>query len=521
MSKSRETREKGWWSQFGWDSSPSHILTISPPKPLPCLIGTMRWSLTVLAVMVTTGCTGLELLVYPSDVLRIPEDTLHNLTLSLTFNTTQAFDAALNRSGSVLVVRVVPDEEWKLKIVNTPVQFTAQEVTEAACKTVMVSGYYWGHTRLSFYLTVNHVDDQFLPGVLLRDDVVVLVLQVVVDRSAKLLDSFFIMGVTLFLICNTVNMGCQLDLKLIWQVLRKPVGPVCGFLSQFAFMPGVGEAPVTGCLHTTSLTISMFQDPLQRLGLFTLGCCPGGILSNFITLLFSGDLNLSVTMTFISTLSAMGMMPLWMYTLGTSLTSENNYMKVPFANLAISLVSLTVPTGIGMFIKYKRPRWAEISNRLIKPITVLILVLFGAIGAYSSYKAFLMMNGAMLLAGLIITVAGYAFGAIMSKLCCLKRDKIIAISIETAFQNAGVCFIVLKLSLPTPESDLAALPALAQIFLTAVPVMLSYGVYEIARHYCGCCPTHDTNQPTNLTPDSKDPTEFVETSISLLSGDKH
>jgi hypothetical protein len=47
-------------------------------------------------------------------------------------------------------------------------------------------------------------------------------------------------------------------------------------------------------------------DGLTRLGLFTLGCSPGGANSNFWTILFDGDVNLSVTMTAISTVAAMG-----------------------------------------------------------------------------------------------------------------------------------------------------------------------------------------------------------------------
>ena len=45
----------------------------------------------------------------------------------------------------------------------------------------------------------------------------------------------------------------------------------------------------------------LFDDPLIRFGLFTMGCCPGGNYSNFFCKIFGGDLNLSVTMTTIST----------------------------------------------------------------------------------------------------------------------------------------------------------------------------------------------------------------------------
>ena len=32
-------------------------------------------------------------------------------------------------------------------------------------------------------------------------------------------------------------MGLEIDIKIIWNVLKKPIGPAIGFLSQFVFMP--------------------------------------------------------------------------------------------------------------------------------------------------------------------------------------------------------------------------------------------------------------------------------------------
>lgn len=73
------------------------------------------------------------------------------------------------------------------------------------------------------------------------------------------------------------------------------------------------------------------------------------------------------------------------------------------------------------------------------------------IGIFNSYKAFMMMTWEMPVAGVILSFCGYAFGAVFAMLWCLARDKVIAISIETALQNAGVAFILLKLSLPSPD----------------------------------------------------------------------
>jgi sodium/bile acid cotransporter 3/5 len=50
----------------------------------------------------------------------------------------------------------------------------------------------------------------------------------------------------------------------------------------------------------------MIKDPLMGFGLLVIGVCPGGIASNFWTLLLDGDVNLSITMTFVSSIAAMG-----------------------------------------------------------------------------------------------------------------------------------------------------------------------------------------------------------------------
>ena len=32
-------------------------------------------------------------------------------------------------------------------------------------------------------------------------------------------------------------MGLEIDMKIVWNVIKKPIGPAIGFISQFIFMP--------------------------------------------------------------------------------------------------------------------------------------------------------------------------------------------------------------------------------------------------------------------------------------------
>jgi solute carrier family 10 (sodium/bile acid cotransporter), member 3/5 len=54
------------------------------------------------------------------------------------------------------------------------------------------------------------------------------------------------------------------------------------------------------------LVLSSSGEHLLALGLFVTGCSPGGGASNYWTILLGGNVNLSITMTFLSTIGALG-----------------------------------------------------------------------------------------------------------------------------------------------------------------------------------------------------------------------
>ena len=65
--------------------------------------------------------------------------------------------------------------------------------------------------------------------------------KVVVLVKDKRLNDLFTIVMTGMIIINTVNMGGQLDLDVIREVFKKPIGPAVGFVSQFLLMPLVGS----------------------------------------------------------------------------------------------------------------------------------------------------------------------------------------------------------------------------------------------------------------------------------------
>ncbi|XP_035215145.1 P3 protein-like, partial [Stegodyphus dumicola] len=234
------------------------------------------------------------------------------------------------------------------------------------------------------------------------------------------------------------------------------------------------------------ISLLLLDDISLRLGLFTLGCSPGGSMSNFWTLLFNGDVNLSVTMTFISTIAALAMMPLWIFTLGASLFRDRN-ATIPYVNLAGSLILLTLPIGIGLLIQQYSPRLSKISRKIIKPFTLICVAVGISVGLYANSFVFSLFTWQVVLSGLGIAWGGYCFGALMAWLFRLERSQIIAVSIETAFQNPAVAFVLLLLSLPQPDADLSSVPVIAQLMLTGLPMWALLVITRVYKKVKACC----------------------------------
>uniref|UniRef100_A0A0K2TMC3 Uncharacterized protein n=1 Tax=Lepeophtheirus salmonis TaxID=72036 RepID=A0A0K2TMC3_LEPSM len=297
-------------------------------------------------------------------------------------------------------------------------------------------------------------------------------IQVRVIVASRLLNNIFVGVITIMVLINTINMGGQLDVVIIKEVFRKPIGPAVGFFCQFVFMPLLSYG--VGCV--------MFDDKLFRFGLFILGTCPGGTGSNFWCILLGGDLNLSITMTFISTLAAMGMMPFWVAMLGPYLVEGT--ISIPYQQIIITLLSLIIPVVIGMLIRYKSKRAGQIMAKVIVPFTIILVSFIFTFGTWMNWFIFQLFTGHLVAAGFIVAISGYILGAGFAWLFRLKLPQIIAVSIETTFQNAGIAFVLLKISLEEPYGDLASVAPIAQLMLTGAPLWL---VLLCKKIYDKCC----------------------------------
>uniref|UniRef100_A0A146LKT8 p3 protein n=1 Tax=Lygus hesperus TaxID=30085 RepID=A0A146LKT8_LYGHE len=287
-------------------------------------------------------------------------------------------------------------------------------------------------------------------------------IDVTVKRKPAVIDKIFTYSVIVLVSIIFINFGCALDVNSLKQAIMKPIGPVIGLLSHFLFLPllsyGLGEL--------------LFPDNQQlRLGLFFTGISPAGGASNIWTYSLGGNLNLSVTMTAVSTLASFGLIPLWVFTLGQAIF-KGGPIGVPYSKIMTSAVGLVVPLAIGYVIQVYCKRLSNIMVRILKPFSALLIVFIVLFATITNFYLFKLFTWEIVVAGIGLPLLGYLAGLLLALALKQKPEDVTAISIETGVQNTGIAIFLLKFCLPQPAADITTVAPVAVALMTPLPLLM-------------------------------------------------
>lgn len=301
------------------------------------------------------------------------------------------------------------------------------------------------------------------------------VFNVVVFRKLGLFDTIFRVLIYIFLVFVTLAFGCKLDLEVVKENLRRPVAPAIGLGCQYILMPMIAFAIAK---------IVIPNDHAVALGIFISGVCPGGGVSNIYSHLLDGDLSLSITMTTISTIAALGMMPLWIYTLGKVFTNElggATKVDIPFLNIFTALIILIVPLLVGVAIKYKLPRLTKILMKILTPVTLFVIIILVSVGIYTNLFIFEFFEPKVILVGSLLPYCGYILSGIISLILRQSWTKVKTIIIETGIQNQGIAILLMFTAFPPPDGEIAAVAPIASGVMTPLPLFVLTIIYLIYK----------------------------------------
>ncbi|XP_067945406.1 hepatic sodium/bile acid cotransporter-like [Watersipora subatra] len=335
----------------------------------------------------------------------------------------------------------------------------------SACYQVSFSGstVYIGYAHLRFSASLEeNRENVYIGSVPLR-----------VIRPYTLIDTVYNLSIMILVSVMMLATGNDLNLETIKENLKKPKAPVIALLSQFTIMPLIAYGIIWLMGYTGG----------KALGFFALGCSPGGGTSNMFAKLFNGDLSLSVTMTTLSTVVSLGMLPFWLYTLGATIPADGgaDKIQIPFLNILQSLAFIVVPLAVGVLMKYKLERISRFIKKWLNVLFIIGLLFFFVFAIYAKFYIFAQWNAELMLAASLLPYGGFLFGGLLAWICRFDWTLIKTISIETGMQSVAVCILVVMSVSEQPDNDLAIILPMASTIVAGLPFYLIFPIYFLRQ----------------------------------------
>jgi len=244
---------------------------------------------------------------------------------------------------------------------------------------------------------------------------------------------------------------------------QTPVAILLGSLGPFLILP------VFAVVLVTALDLA----PWVETGILLISICPGGGISNFYTYIARANTALSISMTGISTLLAIVMMPILMSVL-VALDLNTQVFEVPIPQLMRQLlITLILPIVIGMWVRSRFPGFAignEILFRITSILVVICLTTFILIeGPAMTFQNAVEITFFSLLSSFFAMGAGFLVG----RLAGLNKGDRFTLMVEYAVQNIGIAAVIaVTLMGQLQFATMAAIYFVVQLPVIAIAILL-------------------------------------------------
>ncbi|MBR0499497.1 MAG: bile acid:sodium symporter family protein [Bacteroidales bacterium] len=252
---------------------------------------------------------------------------------------------------------------------------------------------------------------------------------------------------------NTINIvlafvmyGVALGIKpkTFVDLFKKPKSVIIGACCQLILLP-----LFTFLLSLLLDSVGMISWTMA-LGMILVASCPGGNISNFMSSIGRGNIELSVCLTAISTALAVLMTPFnfWfygnMFLKFASVHGEVPYLSIPLWDVFKTIfILLGIPLTLGILTSHFLPK---VAAKLKKPfqwvsiVFFLVMVVLSFVGNMDAFlKCIKYIFVIVLIHNLLALLIGYGMGTAFK---VPRRDRR-TLTIETGIQNSGLGLVLL------------------------------------------------------------------------------
>ncbi len=219
------------------------------------------------------------------------------------------------------------------------------------------------------------------------------------------------------------GMGMTLEPKDFTGIYKVKWSVLLGLILQYTVMPLLA--------YLICRILGLPDDIL--VGMVLLGACPGGTASNVITYLAKGNVALSVSMTFASTLLCPLLTPLWMEAL------VGRTVDIPFLSMMFMLFLIViVPIASGTFLRWLLGDKLKPALKLCPSVSILTIIFVIAIVFALNKQRIMQLPVLIAVAVVLHNLIGLAAGYWTARFFGCSEKTARTIGIEVGMQNSGL-----------------------------------------------------------------------------------
>ncbi|CAA0080686.1 Pantothenate precursors transporter PanS [Zhongshania aliphaticivorans] len=253
---------------------------------------------------------------------------------------------------------------------------------------------------------------------------------------------FIDIGLPVSLFIIMIGMGLGLTVDDFVKEARHPRASIVGSIGQLLLLPALGFLLAWG------LTLP----PAIAVGLVILAACPGGATSNVITYLAKGNVALSIVITAIASVATIVTLPLLVnQALSWQFGRAANVSMPVVDTIAMLVIIVLLPTGIGMLVRAKAPMIAAKSEKAFNgfgAVVLLSLIVLISYGLRDQLVGLLVQAGP---ACLLLNVLGIGVGLLSARLSGVQRADQLAIAVELGIKNSTIGILLATTILHSQE----------------------------------------------------------------------
>lgn len=268
-------------------------------------------------------------------------------------------------------------------------------------------------------------------------------------QTARIIDSISVSlnagGMnTINIVLAFVMFGVALGIrpKTFIEVFKNPKSVLLGMLCQIVLLPLFSFLLALAFGQSISWTMAM--------GMILVASCPGGNISNFMSSLSKANIELSVSLTAISTALAVFTTPFnfWLYgnlyLRFADIASEVPHLSIPLWDVFKTIVILLgIPLVLGVMTSHYLPRVAQKLKKPLQWFSILFFIAMVVLSFMGNLDAFLKCIKYIFLVVLLHNLLALAIGWCVGSAFRVPRRDRRTLTIETGIQNSGLGLVLL------------------------------------------------------------------------------